>query len=157
MSRKNKPGQFTTEVHETKERAFQSGKIAGEVSMGQLVKEAEDRLREEGRQEIIDQYRKDFVCLKKESYDQAIDDAYKDGHANGFAIGNKMTGDARFQQGVETGVRLGYSEGKAVGIEETNDDLKATSFTIGVIFGSAAMAFGGLIGMATGWLARIVF
>lgn len=111
MTKENMRGQFTTEVHNTKEKAFEEGKKAGEVSVGQLVKEAEEALKEEGRQEIIEKYTKEFVCLKREVYDEAIDGAFKRGHVHGFEIGNKMIGDARYQQGVEKGMKMGRVEG----------------------------------------------
>lgn len=170
MTKKNVRGQFTTEVSKTKKKAFEAGVVSVGLkaktlpgTMEKAIKETQESFIEMGRQEIIEKYKKKFVCLKKDVYNQIIDDAKKEGHAEGFAIGNKMTGDARYQQGVERGRVLGsisgYDRGFAVGAEEAIENVvKPASFALGVVVGACVSILGGLFGVSIGWLVdKLVF
>lgn len=156
MPKKNMRGQFTTEVYKTKKKAFALGKKSSEVPIGQLVKEAEDVLREEGRQEIIEKYKAEFVCIKKEHYDEIIDEANKDGYNKGFAIGNKMTGDARFQQGVEEGTRREFPKAYAIGFKRASHIVGSEAFAFGMCIGYVVLALGAVTGYFIGGMVALL-
>jgi len=160
MPKKNMRGQFTTEVYKTKKKAFALGKKSSEVPIGQLVKEAEDALREEGRQEIIEKYKAEFVCIKKEHYDEIIDEANKDGYYNGynkgFAIGNKMIGDARFQQGMEEGAKREFPKAHAIGFKRASHIVGSEAFAFGMCIGYVVLAIGSVTGYFIGGMIALL-
>lgn len=130
--KRDKPGQFTTEVHKTKVKAKAEGVRETEASLSQQVKEAEERLIEQGRQiglkEAIDKYSQQVQDLK-DSHQKELDElrinlraahsaeleslrakhvldkeeVRKEGWQEGHTLGLKASGDARYQQGIERG------------------------------------------------------
>lgn len=131
---RDKPGQFTTEVHRTRVEARAEGALQERKSVGQLVKEAQEDLIEQGRK------------LEREDI-KSKSTLYQQGFAEGQAVGIKVAGEALYYRGIEKGRSVGFEEGyrKARGVSCYD------AIGMGVLIGFLTAVFGGLAGIYFQW------
>lgn len=135
-----KLGQFTTEVKRTKDAA----RLEGKKSVGQLVLEAQEALREEGRQEMKYQNRiliEQLDCLKEKHAEEIVFERAK-ALCEG-AVKLNQDSDARYENGVAKGLRVGREEGYEAGVTDKNRE----KFTAGLVIGMIVVFIAALIGI----------
>lgn len=157
MPRENKPGQFTSEVHETKKKAFEEGKNSFEVPVSQKVKEAEEALKEIGRVEGVRIAKIAFdraLSMVKEHHKEDVERAHDQGFGKGLETGNKMIGEASEQRGYDRGIRKGHDRGFNDGFIHGKYQGSRVGSLFGVISGGLAVIIGSIFGIV---IERLMF
>lgn len=148
---RNKKGQFTTEVKRTKVKSAAEERAKLEKS----IAEREEKLREEGREQVRAKCISDFETLRRNLDGQNtvnVTRAYESGKLDGFqdgqAVGLKASGDARYHQGIELGVTKGFKDGVEVGKVIGRREGQHSRFVLGIVMGGFVVFIGGAIGVA---------